>query len=388
MATSTSAGVINQISVMASYAGWCGTPATEIYITRANVSGGTYSGLLDCSSEHKTISETNIPSFPPEESESFSGGVYSVFTNFTGTQCEVNNDELVGIQVRTNSDCGGKGRTQSVSPSNGDSWFMVSGINGLDLTSYETSGFPANIISFTYSTTTGYANITGYWQSTTTPYISQRLSFWQYSDTLGRESFEEITATTTGVFNFSFPFLDPYSWTATTSTTTAAIYNSFTLNASLDQYDETNYVFPYGGTVITNLDATTTTISSVDNYNAIDFTLNPRQLALYPEYECSISSLTGCFKNALIWTFYPTQSTLDNWGSLKTKIETKAPIGYFFLVKNNINGLSATSTKAFDIVIPRSLKNYIFIPFDTSIAAILWFFFIFNFYKRLKHITI
>lgn len=246
-----------------------------------------------------------------------------------------------------------------------------------------------HIISLTYATSTATANITGYWEATTTPYISQRLSFWQFSNTLGKESYEQITATTTGFFNYSFSFLDPYAWTSTTTaTTTAPIYNSFTLNASLDEYDETNYVFPYGGTIITNLDATSTIISAVDNYNASDFTSNPRALALYPEYECGITSLTGCFKNALIWTFYPTQEALDNWNGLLTTIQTKAPVGYFYMARDSIGGLSATSTKAFNVVIPSSLRTYIFNPFDTGIAAILWFFFIFSFYKRLKDITI
>jgi hypothetical protein len=247
-----------------------------------------------------------------------------------------------------------------------------------------------HIESLTYATSTAMATITGYWEATTTPYITQRLSFWQYSDALGRESYNQITATTTGYFNYSFSFLDPYAWQAsTTATTTAPIYNSFTLNASLDQYNDTNYVFgqlPPPDYII-NIDATSTIVSA-SFYNAIDFTATARQLALYPEYECSITSLTGCFKNALIWIFYPTQDVLDNWNGLLGLIQTKAPVGYFFMARDSINGLSATSTKAFNVVIPTTLKTYIFTPFDDGIAAILWFFFIFNFYKRLKHITV
>jgi hypothetical protein len=258
--------------------------------------------------------------------------------------------------------------------------------NGTNWTS--TSTAISKIYSFSYSTTTATANVQGYWESTTTPYITQQLHFWQYSNTLGREAQQTYTATTTGTFNFSFYFLDPYSFiSSSTATTTPSIFSNFTLNASLDQYDETNYVFPYGGTIITNLDATSTTISTAQ-YNASDFISSPRALALYPEYECGITSLTGCFKNAIIWAFYPTQEALDNFSGLFTLIQTKAPIGYFYMTKDSISGLSATSTKAFDIIIPSSLKTYIFNPFDTGIAGILWLFFIFNFYKRLKTITI
>lgn len=242
------------------------------------------------------------------------------------------------------------------------------------------------IYTFTYSTSTATANITGYWEATTTPYITQRLTFWQYSDTLGEESREQLIATTTGLFNFTFTFNDPYSWSSGESSTTP-IFSTFTLNASLDQYDETNYNFPFGGTIIDNLDATSTTISA-SVYNASDFINTPRDLALYPEYECGITSIIGCIKNALIWTFYPTQNALDSWTSLKTTLETKAPFGYFYSVKNAVGGLSATSTPSFSLTIPAHLKTYFFDPFDTGIAGILWFFFIFHFYKRLKHIQI
>lgn len=325
--------------------------------------------LVNCLSDILTMSERGVPI-----TNNFASSSPITFI-MSGSECEQTFSFVGGISIFENS------------PEIVSVRYAIGNVSQLAM-KIENNFPTGRIDTFSYSTTTAVANITGYWEATTTPHITQRLSFWQFSNTLGRESYEQITATTTGYFNFSFPFLDPYAWTATSSTTTAPIYNSFTLNASLDEYDETNYVFPYGGTIINNLDATSTEVSAVSQYNADDFTLNPRQLALYPEYECGITSLTGCFKNAIIWAFYPTQETLDNWNSLLTTIQTKAPVGYFFMTRDSISGLSATSTKAFNVVIPSSLKTYIFNPFDTGIAAILWFFFIFNFYKRLKTITI
>jgi hypothetical protein len=252
----------------------------------------------------------------------------------------------------------------------------------------EYSGIPPtpNISDFIISTSTATARVKGYWKATTTPYVSQRLSFWQESASLGKESYEQVIATTTGNFDFTFDFRDPYTWSSSESSTTP-LYSNFTLYASLDQYDETNYVFPFGGTEIVNLDATSTNILTSE-YNASDFTSTPRDLALYPEYDCDITHLMGCIKNALIWTFYPTQDALDSWTSLKTTLETKAPFGYFYSVKNAVGGLSATSTPSFSLTIPAHLKTYFFDPFDIGISGILWFFFIFHFYKRLKHIQI
>jgi len=269
-----------------------------------------------------------------------------------------------------------------------DFYYVVFNWDGSQITSVNIPYIPPipHIDTFSYSTTTAQVIITGYWEATTTPYLTQKITFFQYSDALGEESREQITATTTGTFSFTFDFNSPYAW-GTDNSSTTPIFSQFELHASLDQYDETNYTFPYGGTVVTNLDATSTVLTA-DLYNASDFTLTPRDLAAYPEYECDITHIMGCIKNALIWTFYPTQDALDNWNTLRQKLENKAPIGYFYTVKNSINGLSATSTAAFSVTIPAHLKQYIFDPFDIGIAGILWFFFIFHFYKRLKNIDI
>jgi hypothetical protein len=69
-------------------------------------------------------------------------------------------------------------------------------------------------------------------------------------------------------------------------------------------------------------------------------------------------------------------------------IQSKAPVGYFFVARDAIQGLNKDGTPATNITIPYSLKHYIFSPFDIGIASILWLFFLFNFYKRLKFITI
>jgi hypothetical protein len=249
-----------------------------------------------------------------------------------------------------------------------------------------------HIESLTYATSTATARVTGYWEATTTPYITQQLSFWQYSTSLGKEALQTVTATTTGNFDFSFFFVDPYPWTSGESSTTP-LFSSFTLNASLDQYDG-NFYDPFGQQgldttkYITNIDATSTPIITASQYNASDFTTTPRDLALYPEYPCGLTAIMGCIKNAFIWTFYPTQDALDSWGTLQNTLQTKAPFGYFYSVKDAVSGLSATSTPTFSLVIPHHLKVYIFDPFDIGIGAILWFFFIFHFYKRLKDITI
>jgi hypothetical protein len=240
--------------------------------------------------------------------------------------------------------------------------------------------------TFTYSTTTNIARVTGYWNATSTTGITEQLEFHQFSEMLGIESFKSVTATTTGLFDLSFLFLSLP--TPATATTTAPFVADTTLFAKIYQYDNNYATDQFSGIFDsrykTLLVATSTTISTLTGL----YLGSTTDIFAYPEYECSISSITGCFKNALIWAFYPTKSGVEQYYSFINLIESKAPIGYFFVARNSIQGLNATSTSAVNIVIPSSLKQYIFTPFDVGIAGILWAFFLFNFYKRLKFITI
>ena len=243
------------------------------------------------------------------------------------------------------------------------------------------------IISFTYSTTTQVARIQGYWNATTTPNITERLQFHQFSTMLGIESFNEVIATTTGYFDQSFTYKalpTPYIGTTTTS-----FIADTTLFAEIYQYNNNYATDPFSGVFDsrykTLLVATTTTITIE---TGIQIATSTRALFAYPEYECSITSITGCFKNALIWSFYPTQDSIEQYYNFITLIESKAPIGYFFMARDSIQGLNKDGTPTANVTIPSSIRNYIFSPFDLGISGILWVFFLFGFYKRLKFITI
>lgn len=103
---------------------------------------------------------------------------------------------------------------------------------------------------------------------------------------------------------------------------------------------------------------------------------------------CTPLNLGGCVQNAIAYLFCPSQGSLDLYRNLVDTIQLKPPIGYFTVVKNNLTSISSSTAPTFTIIIPSSLKTYIFNPFQTAIASILWFFFAIHFYKRLKTITI
>lgn len=107
-----------------------------------------------------------------------------------------------------------------------------------------------------------------------------------------------------------------------------------------------------------------------------------------PEIECSTFDFLCYLKKAFVWLIYPTESVKESFDGFISTIQTKPPVGYFNLLRDNLNGINASSTPAVTVTIPASIKNVFFTPFDIAIAGILWFFFAIHFYKRLKDITL
>lgn len=148
-------------------------------------------------------------------------------------------------------------------------------------------------------------------------------------------------------------------------------------------YFPTYYYFAYIAYTPTPT-ATTSVIIIGNGFDTGTTTIDVNKLYV----DCGITELEGCFKNALIWSFIPSSSSTAAYYNFTSTIGQKAPMGYFTILKNNLSGLNSTSSPAFSIIIPAHIKQYVFNPFDLAIAAILWFFFAINFYKRLKHITV
>jgi len=212
----------------------------------------------------------------------------------------------------------------------------------------DTGGYvppPTNsrIDTFTYATSTQTVNITGYWNVPSDPFVSEQLEFYQESTALGRESFVSVSATTTGAFNFTFPYkILP---TPGGATTTAPILETIYFHAKLYSVDS-NYYDPFGlGGLDTSLyktllDSASATLTELTH----DLDL-PIGLLEYPEYECAITSITGCLKNAGIWLFYPSSQKIDQFKSLSSDLQTKFPFAYAYGVNQMRQELfSASST--------------------------------------------
>lgn len=90
---------------------------------------------------------------------------------------------------------------------------------------------------------------------------------------------------------------------------------------------------------------------------------------------CTFTNWTGCFQNALVWAFYPSQGSLDQLTGLKNEIIRKPPFGYFSLIISAMNTLSSTSTPTFSLATSAPVMNNIFTPLRTGIAFVMWILF-------------
>jgi len=105
---------------------------------------------------------------------------------------------------------------------------------------------------------------------------------------------------------------------------------------------------------------------------------------------CSVSNIAGCFQNALVYLFWPNSSAIASYTTFQALIYQKPPVGYFTLIQNALNGVTATSSTS---SIPWSsgtvsFGGSVFGTLRLGIAGILWFFFLIEFWHRLRNITI
>jgi len=61
---------------------------------------------------------------------------------------------------------------------------------------------------------------------------------------------------------------------------------------------------------------------------------------------CSITNVTGCFQNAIVFLFYPSQNAINSFVGLKDVFTTKIPFSYFYDIKTIVDNASFTATSS------------------------------------------
>lgn len=103
---------------------------------------------------------------------------------------------------------------------------------------------------------------------------------------------------------------------------------------------------------------------------------------------CSITDLAGCFQNALVYLFYPSSASLNQFNGLYNEFVDKPPFGYIVAIQNALKGINDTSTSIFTLQSMPILNTYIFNPIYIALEWVLWVAFAFVLYHRLKNIQL
>lgn len=292
---------------------------------------------------------------------------YIILVSWDGTYNSGSNQ--TAIMYQTNA---GGGRWINDSTPNTGDIVNVSGSHssGYALFSDATpETFPPNyttrIDTLTYATSTRIANITGYINATTTQGVYERLTFWQDSTTLGQESYTTWIATSTagyedgttptgaideywltaGTFNIDVEFLG----LPTPASTSTPILSPYTLNAQIHRINN-NYYDPFGMNGLdqslysTLLASKLVTVSTL-TYNLPDLS-TPRGQYEIQEFECSLTAMTGCIKNAFVWLFYPSPNSVEQFKSLNTDLQGKFPFAYAYQAPTLVSKLFTSSQTA------------------------------------------
>lgn len=244
----------------------------------------------------------------------------------------------------------------------GNYWIQITGDDSYYMQVYRTggawvpsSGSYTHFTSFTYNNTTQMATVEGYWNATSTPFVHETLQFWQDSSVLGRESYAEKTATTSGYFVWSFFY---HGIPQSASSTIA----SFSLIARIYQIDARNETELGGfssnsGIVTTLLTATSTTIGNTYfNGGGIEGDVD----RTYSFEECSLRSLDIglCLGDVFVALFQPLP---QDWqyisDQLYENVRIRFPLGYI----NDFISIISTTTEGtltpIDAVIPSVLPG-------------------------------
>lgn len=84
----------------------------------------------------------------------------------------------------------------------------------------------------------------------------------------------------------------------------------------------------------------------------------------------------------------PSDTTFDRFKSLKTAIEKKPPFGYISVSLDVINGLTASSTGIFSLQQEGNITATIFDPIKNGLGMVLYVFWAFVMFHRVRHIDI
>lgn len=103
---------------------------------------------------------------------------------------------------------------------------------------------------------------------------------------------------------------------------------------------------------------------------------------------CDINNIAGCFQNAIIYLFYPSDSSVRQFSNLYDTFIHKPPFGYITAINTALQGINDTNASAFTLQSMPILNTYIFNPIRFGLVFVLWTAFAFVLFNRFKNIQL
>lgn len=186
-------------------------------------------------------------------------------------------------------------------------------------------------------------NIEGYWEaSSTSPGDSQSLVFVEGSTLLPQVTSDTEVASTTGYFDFTFPFVDS-SISISATSTAYTLGSDMLFNARIIQNFANFDPFNASGTAPIVLAATSTSLAASSTVT-VNVGSAASLASLPAPSNCSLGNLVGCAETALTWTFYPTADTLSQFSSIS--LAGKFPFAYIYQLGSIREALLSASSTA------------------------------------------
>jgi hypothetical protein len=98
---------------------------------------------------------------------------------------------------------------------------------------------------------------------------------------------------------------------------------------------------------------------------------------------CSIANITGCFQNALVWAFYPSQASFDFLTQQYDGIKNKPPFG-LTAYYTAFESIAASSTSAYTLPVPQPYIDNFFSPIRAGLAIMIYMCFSVWFFRRIR----
>ena len=96
---------------------------------------------------------------------------------------------------------------------------------------------------------------------------------------------------------------------------------------------------------------------------------------------------TSWYIYPLCWAFIPPPDVFNTWANLGPSIKMKPPVGYFYLISDQLSDIS-TSTPVFSLPIVPEFQTYFLDPFKTGATIVLYMGLLIYIFKRIKNLEL